>query len=367
MSTPKLSIIVPTYCEAENIRPLVQRILAALAGGPDIEIIFVDDNSQDETVARVEELAREGAPVRAIVRRNERGLSSAIFRGFQEAKGDLLLCMDADQSHPAEAIPEMLRAQAAINADLVVGSRYVKGGSIEEGWGFYRWLNSQVALWLVRPLSKIRDAGAGFFLLPRRVFEQGKDFSPIGYKALLEIIVKCPCQKVVEVPIHFSDRKFGESKLNFREQFMYLVHLKRLYDYRFGNLSRFLQFGVIGASGFVVNLLSYNVLNWLGLPQKPAYAMAIWLSLTWNFFPNRYFTFEHAVRESAWRQYLHYALTCAIGMAINYQVFIRLVQNVDWFHNHHNWAILAGVASGTLFNFILSSRWAFRLRDAGEK
>ena len=107
------------------------------------------------------------------------------------------------------------------------------GGGIEKGWGAYRWLNSQVALWLARPLSKVRDSGAGFFLLPRRVFEEGRNFNPIGYKALLEISVKCPCRKVVEVPIQFADRKFGESKLNLREQILYLLHLKRLYDYRF--------------------------------------------------------------------------------------------------------------------------------------
>jgi len=367
MAKPTLSIIVPTFCEADNIRPLVQRIRAALANGPDFEIVFVDDNSSDETVARVQELAAEGVPVRAIVRRDERGLSSAIFRGFHEAQGELLLCMDADQSHPPEAIPEMLRAQVAVNADLVVGSRYVKGGSIEEGWGFYRWLNSQVALWLVRPLSKIRDAGAGFFLLPRRVFEQGKDFSPIGYKALLEVIVKCPCHNVVEIPIHFSDRKFGESKLNLREQFMYLVHLKRLYDYRFGQVSRFVQFGLIGASGIVVNFLTLALLSRLGVPLKPAYAVAIAASLTWNFFPNRHFTFEHTAQQPAWTQYQRYVLTCAIGMLVNWAVMVSLVDHSDWFHEHHYWAALLGIAAGTMFNYLLSSQWAFHPRGAGEK
>ena len=102
-----LSIIVPTYCEAENIHPLVARIRAAVDSRLDYEILFIDDNSPDETVARVEELQRGGAPVRIIVRKDERGLSSAITRGFREARGDLLLCMDADLSHPPEAILDL--------------------------------------------------------------------------------------------------------------------------------------------------------------------------------------------------------------------------------------------------------------------
>ncbi len=240
-----LSIIIPTYREADNILPLVGRIRAALEPAIVYEIVFVDDNSRDGIAARVEEVVRAGAPVRLIVRTDERGLSSAVLRGFREARGDVLLCMDADMSHPPEAIPQMFQTLQAQQADLVVGSRYVAGGSVEEGWGFYRWLNSQVALWLARPLSKVRDNGAGFFMLPARVFKLGRDLNPIGYKMLIEISVKCPCQKVVELPIHFSDRKFGQSKLSTREQVLYLRHLKRLYDYKFGWISWIVQLAML--------------------------------------------------------------------------------------------------------------------------
>jgi dolichol-phosphate mannosyltransferase len=133
-----LSIVVPTYREADNIHPLVQRIRAALDSLGAYEIVFVDDNSNDGTEARVEEVRKAGAPVRLIVRKNERGLSSAVMRGFREARGDLLLCMDADMSHPPEAIPMMLQALEQNRADLVVGSRYVAGGKVEKGWGAYR-------------------------------------------------------------------------------------------------------------------------------------------------------------------------------------------------------------------------------------
>jgi len=361
-----LSIIVPTYREADNILPLVTRIRAALAGQGDYEIVFVDDNSADGTEAKVDELQREGVPARIIVRRDERGLSTAILRGFREARGDLLLCMDADMSHPPEAIPGMLQTLVKENADLVVGSRYVAGGSIEQGWGLYRWLNSQVALWLARPLSSVRDSGAGFFLLPQRVFAQAKDLNPIGYKMLLEVSVKCHCRKVVEVPIQFADRKFGQSKLSFREQMLYLLHLKRLYDYKFGRASRLAQFCLIGATGVAVNLLALALLQKFGLPFGWADALAIWLAMTWNFWPNRWLTFDLTAHHPVLPQYLRFVLTCSVGAAVNWLVAVGLAHQVAWFGAHTNFAALAGIAAGTFFNFALCSRWVFHSTATAE-
>jgi len=358
-----LSIVVPTYREAENILPLVGRIRAALEPAVEYEIVFVDDNSRDGTDAKVRELQQQGAPARLIVRESERGLSGAILRGFREARGDLLLCMDADMSHPPEAIPRMLRALEEQQADLVVGSRYVAGGGVEKGWGLYRWANSLVALTLARPLTKVRDNGAGFFLLPRKVFEQGRDLNPIGYKMLLEVSVKCPCKKVAEIPIQFADRKFGQSKLNFREQLLYLLHLKRLYDYKFGRASRFIQFCVIGASGVVVNLLALAGLQKLGLSQNFAYALAIWMAMTWNFVPNRFLTFDLTAHHPVLPQYFRFVQTCLVGAVVNWSVKVALSQNVPWFGQHVYWAALAGIACGTMFNFLMSHAWAFRVES----
>jgi dolichol-phosphate mannosyltransferase len=226
-----LSIIVPTYCEAENVLPLMARIRKTLDSQLDYEVLFIDDNSPDETTLRVAELQKQGAPVRIIVRQDERGLSSAILRGFHEARGDLLLCMDADLSHPPEAIPEMVKNLHQNKADMVIGSRYIAGGKTEDGWGLFRWLNSRVAGLLARPLTPVRDAMTGFFVMPKRVFDGAKDLNPIGYKFALELIIKCPCLNVQEIPIFFADRQRGESKLNLREQARYILHLKRLYDF----------------------------------------------------------------------------------------------------------------------------------------
>ncbi len=361
-----LSIIVPTYHEAENIGPLVSRIEAALREQGAHEIVFVDDNSQDGSEEKVRELQSQGVPARMIVRRDERGLSTAILRGFREARGDLLLCMDADMSHPPEAIPGMLETLRREKADLVVGSRYVRGGSIEQGWGFYRWLNSQVALWLARPLSSLRDSGAGFFLLPKHIFAQATDLNPIGYKMLLEVSVKCHCRKVVEVPIQFADRKFGQSKLTFREQMLYLLHLKRLYDYRFGRASRMVQFCLIGVTGVVVNFLALAALQRAGLPFAWADALAIWLAMTWNFWPNRWLTFDLTAHHPVWPQYLRFVVSCLVGALVNWLVAVGLTREMAWFGYHTFGAALAGILAGTGFNFFLSCHWAFSATPAVE-
>jgi dolichol-phosphate mannosyltransferase len=354
-----LSIIIPTYCEAENIHPVVTRIRAALDTRLDYEILFVDDNSPDETGARVTELQKQGAPVRLIVRRDERGLSSAILCGFHQARGDLLLCMDADLSHPPESILEMVKTLTENQADMVIGSRYISGGKTEKGWGMFRWLNSRVAGLLARPLTAVRDAMTGFFVMPRSVFEQARNLNPIGYKFALELIIKCPCRKVVEIPIFFADRQYGESKLNIREQARYLLHLKRLYDYRYGRASQFIQFCVIGASGVVVNLLTYLILCKLGLPLELAYAIAIGVSMTWNFLPNRYLTFDLTAHHPFWPQYGRFVATCTLGSVINWTVTMALSNEVVWFKAHVLIAALVGIASGTIFNFLISSAWAF--------
>jgi len=355
-----LSIIIPTYCEEDNVHPVVARIRAALDSHLEYEIVFVDDNSPDKTVARVTELQKQGAPVRVIVRQDERGLSSAITRGFREARGDLLLCMDADLSHPPEAILEMVRTQQAQQADMVIGSRYIAGGKTEEGWGLFRWLNSRVAGLLARPLTAVRDAMTGFFVMPRPVFERAKDLNPIGYKFALELIIKCPCRKVVEIPIFFADRQRGESKLNLREQARYILHLKRLYDYRYGRASRFVQFCLIGASGVVVNLLTYAILLRLGLMPGLAYALAIWVSMTWNFWPNHYLTFDLTAHHPVWPRYGRFVVTCAFGAVVNWSITMALLHNVAWFSAHEYIAALAGIATGTVFNFLISHDWAFR-------
>lgn len=248
---PDISIIVPTYREEPNLRPLVSRIAATMDPlGRPYEILIVDDDSRDGTEATAVELAKQH-PLKLIVRTGMRDLSLAVLDGLRQAQGQYLVVMDADLSHPPERIPDLLGALDRQPADFVIGSRYVPGGRTED-FGGRRRLNSYVATLLARPLTgDINDAMAGFFALKRETFERAQNLNPIGYKIGLELICRCDCRHVVEVPINFHNRIHGHSKLNFEQQARYLVHLDRLYrDYHqtWGLAVRPVLWGMLGAT-----------------------------------------------------------------------------------------------------------------------
>jgi len=243
-AAPELSIIVPTFREAANLPVLIERVFAALsAAGIVAEMIVVDDNSNDGTEQVVGDWSQR-VPVKLIVRREERGLSSAALRGFDEARGGLLLVMDADLSHPPERIADLIAPLRRNEADFVIGSRYVSGGTTQD-WGMDRWLNSFVATLLSRPLTSARDPMAGFFCLQRETLRRAAPLNPIGYKIGLELIVKCRCRRVAEVPIVFTDRLHGESKLTNKQRIEYLQHLVRLYRFKYPWLAPMLALGIL--------------------------------------------------------------------------------------------------------------------------
>jgi dolichol-phosphate mannosyltransferase len=231
-----VTIVIPTYLEAENLRPLVIRISEGMSKATgSYEIIFVDDDSRDGTDRIIGELSDFGYPVRLITRISERGLSAAIIRGFSEANGESLVCLDADLSHPPEAIPALLECLADRGVDFVLGSRYVPGGSTDEHWGLLRWVNSKIATALARPLTSVKDPMSGFFAIRRTVYERAAPLNPVGYKIALELLVKCNCSMIREVPIRFAQRQFGESKLSLAERLNYLRHLIRLLRFKYGS------------------------------------------------------------------------------------------------------------------------------------
>lgn len=182
-TTPLVSVVVPTYREVDNIRELVLRVARSLsAAALPYEINIVDDNTQDGTDEVVQILELEGFPVRLVTRAQERGLSTAVLCGFDLSQGSLLVCMDADLSHPPEKLPEMIRCCTEDGADFVIGSRYVAGGGTDGHWGWFRWLNSRVATLLARPFSRARDPLAGFFVIPRDAYRRATSLDPVGYK-----------------------------------------------------------------------------------------------------------------------------------------------------------------------------------------
>ena len=356
-----VSIVIPTYKEVENIPLIVARIAAVKqAGLDDLEVIFVDDNSQDGSVETVNALGLDW--VRIIVRTNERGLSSAVLEGFRAAKGDVLVCMDCDLSHPPSAIPHMILALES-GQQFVMGSRYVPGGSTDDDWGMFRWLNSRIATLLARPFTSVRDPMSGFFALRRTDFEAARDLNPVGYKIALELIVKCGFENVGEVPIHFEDRQYGESKLSLKEQLKYIQHLRRLYVHAFGNAMYFLQFAVVGASGVVVNFAVLTVLLMLGLPDAVCLAGGILVSLVSNFLLNRRFTFDYARSGNVWMQFIGFAGASSVGMVVNYAVAVFLSHGVlNGVPFGLYLSALAGISVGLIFNFLGNRYLVFRRR-----
>lgn len=218
------SIIIPTYNESENISVIIERIKKTLcATGREFEILVVDDNSPDNT-SRIAQLAL-GKYGRVINRKGPRGLSLSVLDGIKEAKGDAILVIDADGSHPPEVIPDLIKAIEE-GSDLAVASRYCKGGGFKD-YPISRRIISGIACLLGRLVTSIKDNTSGFFCVKRDALK-GTKIIPQGFKIGLEIFVKAACSKIVEVPYIFIDRQKGKSKLSRRQVGQYLMQLSRL-------------------------------------------------------------------------------------------------------------------------------------------
>ncbi|HZP95050.1 MAG TPA: polyprenol monophosphomannose synthase [Candidatus Limnocylindria bacterium] len=212
--------MVPTYNEAGSLPPLIGRLAAALAGRG-WELVVVDDGSPDGTADLAERLAA-AHPVRVVRRAGKAGLASAVVAGFAAAKGDTLVVMDADLSHPPELVPRLLAAIEG-GADLAIGSRYVKGGGAMD-WPLRRRVVSRVACLMGNVLVPVRDSTSGFFALRRSVIE-GVKLNPIGFKIGFEVMARGRYRRAIEVPYVFRDREHGESKFGQREIGQYLIQL----------------------------------------------------------------------------------------------------------------------------------------------
>jgi dolichol-phosphate mannosyltransferase len=226
-SPPDLTLVVPTYNERDRLVELVQALFAAAdAASVALELVVVDDNSPDGTGALADELARTHR-MQVVHRAGKIGLGTAVVAGFAVATADVLGVMDADFSHPPALVPKMLAAFRATQADVLVASRYVPGGSTPD-WPFKRRVLSRLGCLLARGLSPIRDAASGFFLI-RRDIARGVDIKAGGFKICLELIVRGTPGALVELPYRFDDRELGESKMSMREASGYLVQLRDLY------------------------------------------------------------------------------------------------------------------------------------------
>jgi len=218
-----ISIIVPTYNEAESLPRLAEQVFAVLrAHDIEAELVIVDDNSPDGTGDVAERLAGQ-YPIRVLHRPGKLGLASAVMDGWNLTDSEIIGVMDADLSHDPEAIPALIQAVRDRGAELAVGSRYVPGGGMED-WPWIRQFVSWTANQLARPFTPIHDATSGFFFMRRSVVD-GVPLNPIGFKIGLEVMAKGRYTRWEEVPYIFTDRKMGRSKFGSKEIINYLKQL----------------------------------------------------------------------------------------------------------------------------------------------
>ena len=225
-----ISIIIPTYCEVQNIPIIIPEIFNVLQKeNIQSELIIVDDNSPDGTAEAARKAAGEN-PVRVAVRKNHKGLATAVVRGFELAKGNILVVMDADLSHPVDKLPELIRPLTEQNFDAVVGSRYIDGGGIQ-GWSLSRKIVSSAGGFLARGLTTLSDPTSGFIAFKKELLKN-VTLNPVGWKIILELIVKTD-PHFKEIPITFTKRAHGKNKFSFQVQIDYLRHLVRLYGFKY--------------------------------------------------------------------------------------------------------------------------------------
>ena len=248
-----VTVIVPTFNERKNMRPLIKRIDSSIKDMKH-EIIVVDDNSQDGTGQIVRELSKK-YPVRLVVRKNERGLATAVMEGFRQAKGDIYAVIDADLQHPPEKLKPLIY-EACNGSDIAIGSRYADGQESFGNFRVHRKIMSKGANLLAKVLiprvANIKDIQSGFFAMKKDVIK-GVELKPTGYKILLEILAVGNYKNVKEVQYDFAQREHGKSKLGATTVFDYLHHLITL-TLREKESKRFIKFIASGVLGVFIGL-----------------------------------------------------------------------------------------------------------------
>ena len=366
-----VSIVLPTYNESKNIQEMVGRLTRVLDGAfpGAYEIIVVDDDSPDRTWEIAQSLTDQYPQLRVMRRRQERGLSTAVIRGWQAARGALLGVIDADLQHPPEIAVDLC-AEIGRGADLAVASRHVEGGGVSD-WSVLRRILSRAAqvlglMILPGVVGRVSDPMSGFFVI-RRTAIQGVVLNPLGYKILIEVLGRGRFRWIGEVPYVFQERVQGESKVTRRVYVDYLRHLVRL---RLSTLpvNRFVRFGVVGLSGVVVDmgvlflLSDPSMLGW-GLTRSKLIAAE--LAIINNFIWNDSWTFgDIASHQRGFRHRLQrfakFQLICLGGLVLN-TVLLNLQFNLLGMNRYLANAVAIGIVTG--WNFWLNFKLSWRAAD----
>ena len=373
----QISIIIPTYNESENIIKILRTIGEVLPKSVSTQAIVVDDNSPDGTGKLVEDYLKNvkkiaDYTIEIIHRKAKDGLGSAILKGIQQAKGDTIVVMDSDFSHPPQIIPKLIESIKKYQYDIVVASRYIKGGEIK-GWSLKRKIISKFATIIAKKGLGIdtKDPMSGFFAFKRNIIK-GLNLDAIGYKILLEILVKTKNVSIKEIPYTFQDRELGSSKLSSKIIFDYCRSVWKLYRYgkplekqEKRSSVKFLykagRFYTVGASGFIVNYLISLLFagGVYDLWYLHANVIGIVASITTNFIFNKIWTFndrDFNIKRTI-SQYGKFAMFSSLGALVQLGVVYFLVDNNGV---AYPLALILAVITAAFGNFVLNKKWTFK-------
>lgn len=377
------SLVVPTYNEGRNVEQVV-RVLSGLldhALPNDYELIIVDDDSPDRTWDIAQQLTVDYPNLRVMRRQNERGLSTAVIRGWQAARGEVLGVIDGDLQHPPEVLLKLLQA-VKNGADLAVASRHIEGGGTSD-WGLIRRMLSRGAqllglMILPSVVGRVSDPMSGYFMVRRSAIADCL-MSPLGYKILLEVIGRGQVDRVTEVGYVFQERQEGESKVTWKQYVEYLMHLGKLRSR--GRISRlrekfqmgrFLRFGLVGFSGVFVDMI---VLYLLSDPTTLAWNLtrskiiASELAIVNNFLWNDSWTFGDISRtqrgnRTRLKRFLKFNLICLMGLILNVLI-LNLLYNAFGINRYV--ANLIAIVLVTFWNFWINLKLSWRVTDVPRK
>ena len=312
-----LSVILPTYNEVENLPIIIHRIEEM---DLNCQIVVVDDNSKDKTADAADRLNEKYGNIVVVRRPGKNGIATAVRDGLLNSQSKYVIVMDSDLQHPPEVIPRILR-QLENGKDLVIASRYVRGGSAE--FNVLRKTISKMATFLahmnIQKTDNIKDPMSGFFgfrrdkVLPESIVSN-------GYKILLELLVATDFRNIGEVPYRFIKRKRGKSKLGMGEFLKYIKLVLRLSDYQM------IKFMAVGLTGALLNLLIMNLsFGYFKQPLIFAGLLALEGSIVSNFLLNNYWTYRKRLAKSTvFRRYLKYNFMSSLGLGINISILLLL-------------------------------------------
>lgn len=363
----KLSLVIPTYNERENIPTIVHKLTQLLNDViPNAyELIVVDDNSPDLTWEVAQKIKPEYPQLQVMLREKERGLSTAVIRGWQIAGGEILGVIDADLQHPPETILKLL-AEMERGADLAVASRHIEEGGVSE-WNIIRRLLSrgaQVLGLIILPgvVGRVSDPMSGYFMVRREVLA-GKTLNPKGYKILIEVLGRGNIRCLGEVGYVFQERLEGKSKVAWKQYIEYLQHLLTLRLAKWP-VGRFTRFGIVGFSGVFVDIAIFYLLRkTIGLGLTRSAVLSAEVGIINNFLWNDLWTFRDISRsQRGWpkrvKRLLKFNLICLTALIFNLLI-VNLLFNL--FGVNEYLAKLIAIATVTLWNFWINMKLSWRV------